>query len=110
MTPEIIHEDSVVTAFKVNDHLYGVHPKNLEVGTYQGIVKFQKGDPAIEENGLTLEALLAICISRLDSCNQGNFKCLHNDLAIEHMKAAKVALEERQSDRKNRFVLATDKV
>lgn len=74
-------------------------------GYYQGI-KFQDGNPkTVGINGLTIEALLAISIDRLDKLQCGPFACDENREAIEHLGKACLALSRRQESRESRGVL-----
>lgn len=76
-----------------------------EIGTH---IDFQNGP--IKEfgvNGLTHEALLAILIDRMHSFQTGPFSCDANQRALEHMKAALDALQERTRARIARGVEGT---
>lgn len=56
---------------------------------------FQQGNPAEGFNGVTLEALLAICEHRLKGCQEGPYKCAENDLALTGIGVAIDALHAR---------------
>lgn len=78
-------------------------PGARELGT-QFRFKFQQGDPAQQVNGVTDEALLAIVIDRLEMFEAGEFHCLHNEVALGHLRQALWALQARTLDRKKRGV------
>lgn len=107
MKLEVIHRDNVCEVLKVNNNHYDARgvTSRLFMDTE---VKLQNGSPTVNgENGLTMEALIAITIDALTGRNQGNFKCIHNDLALEHLTAAKAALDQRVKDRQERGVFDT---
>jgi hypothetical protein len=62
--------------------------------------------PAIP-NGVTIEALLAICIDRLNGFQRGKFACRENAVAITHMETALLFLQKRTRDRVARGVEGT---
>lgn len=102
------HKDDVCDVIKTGNGIY--RAVNWEGDFLEDVVvKFQNGSPVVGQNGLTLEAVIAITIDRLEQYNQGDFKCNHNDLALEHLKAAKLALELRITERKERGVYDTQK-
>jgi hypothetical protein len=55
-------------------------------------------------NGITQEALIAICMDRLRSFQSGDFACESNVLALEHLKLALRYLQQRTRDRLARGV------
>lgn len=64
------------------------------------MIKFQKGP--IQENGLngmTQEVLLAIVADRLEGFQSGDFACDLNQTALEHVREAMAALQQRTRDR-----------
>jgi hypothetical protein len=73
-----------------------------------GFVLFQNG-PIGEKgvNGVTQEALLAIVADRLQCFQDGPFACEENQLALEHVRAAQVALLSRTRGRMARGVEGT---
>lgn len=73
------------------------------------MIKFQEGSPVNNENGFTLEGVIAAAIDRLEGFNQNQFKSEFNDRAIEHLRGALKELEDRIEDRKVRKVYDTDK-
>ena len=68
-------------------------------------LQFQNG-PAVEQgvNGLTQEALIAICIDRLRCFQSGPFSCRENALALTHLQDAMHWLQHRTRDRMSRGV------
>lgn len=60
-------------------------------------------------NGLTNEAVIAIVIDRLKCQNQGDFKSLYNDKAIECLVAGLGALKAGAEDNKSKPLLNLDK-
>lgn len=72
------------------------------------VILFQNG--ALREgesasfNGITHEALLAIVIDRLESFQEGPFKCDENAVALDYAQAALDALHRRTAEREARNV------
>ena len=68
-------------------------------------INFQNG-PVKEAgaNGCFQEDLIAICVDRLRSFQQGDFKCRENALAITHLEEALNWLNSRTLDRQRRGV------
>jgi len=68
-------------------------------------INFQNG-PVQEAgaNGCFQEDLIAICVDRLRSFQQGDFKCRENALAITHLEEALNWLNSRTLNRKQRGV------
>lgn len=58
-------------------------------------------------NGVTDEALLAICIDRLRAFQTGPFHCNENAIAMLHLENALLCLAERAKDRIQRGVYDT---
>lgn len=75
------------------------------------ILCFQNG-PVSEAgaNGLTHEALLAVLIDRLEGFQSGEYACVQNQLALDHIKTALYALNERTRERQSRGVEGTHEV
>ena len=72
---------------------------------YEVVLQFQNG--GLKEtgaNGITDQALLAICLDRLRSFNQGKFSSRENSLAITHIEDALLRMERRSNDRARRGV------
>jgi hypothetical protein len=68
-------------------------------------ILFQNG--SIKEcgvNGLTNEALLAILIDRMEGFQSGKFACHDNQMALDHLQAARLWLAKRTLDRAARGV------
>lgn len=107
MKTNIIHRDNVCEVLRVSRTHYDARGVNSKL-FMDTEVKLQNGSPTVNgENGLTVEALIAIAIDALTERNQGNFKCPQNDLALEHLEQAKSALDDRVRDRKERGVFDT---
>lgn len=83
----------------------GVEPKSRVT------VLFQNG-PIGEAgvNGITQEALLAICIDRLECFQNGPYACVENAGALEHLKLAQATLHSRTKTRMARGVEGTHTV
>ncbi|MGL4614383.1 MAG: hypothetical protein ACRCVV_10895 [Shewanella sp.] len=73
------------------------------------MLKMHDSSENTKENGFTLEAVIACTIDRLEHFNTGQFKCDHNDRALEHLRGALKELNDRVEDRKARDVYNTDK-
>lgn len=84
-------------------HLYSI---DLENGLRETqTVSFQNGTvPDNGVNGITIEALLALCIDRLECFQSGAFANSSNQEALNHLNQAMDALKERTLDRINRNV------
>lgn len=72
-------------------------------------IPFQFGGvPDHGVNGVTVEALIAICIDRLTRFQAGPFKCQENHDANKHLWAALHSLHERTRNRYRRGVEGKD--
>lgn len=58
-------------------------------------------------NGITQEVLIAICIDRLESFQNGNYACKENELALQKLQEAQMWLQKRTRDRMARGVEGT---
>lgn len=68
-------------------------------------IDFQNGPvQEVGANGCFQEDLIAICVDRLRSFQQGDFKCRENALAITHLEEALNWLNSRTLNRKQRGV------
>lgn len=68
-------------------------------------IGFQDGGIAeVGVNGVTQEALLAVCIDRLRSFQKGPYSCRENALALTKMEEALHWLQQRTLDRMRRGV------
>lgn len=92
------------TATNPSDPFVAKHGAPAEYST----VLFQNG-PIAEAgvNGVTQEALLAICIDRLRSFQAGPYACRENALALTKMEEARMWLLERTRRRMARGVEGT---
>lgn len=69
------------------------------------VVLFQNGVlPDVGVNGITIEALLAVCAHRLQGFQNGPFACASNQTALDCIRAALFALHSRTRDRLARQV------
>ena len=68
-------------------------------------ISFQNGT-VLENgtNGITMEALLAICAHRLEGFQSGNFPSVSNQVALDYINAAIASLQSRTMERINRGV------
>ena len=71
-------------------------------------IKFQEG-PIKENgiNGLSLEALIAVLIDRLEGFQTGTYKCHDNQMALDHLQGARLWTHKRALDRVARQVEGT---
>lgn len=68
-------------------------------------IKFQSGPiPENGTNGVTNEALLAVVRDRLEGFQTGEFACLENQIALDHVIAAMAILKYRTIERNKRGV------
>lgn len=96
------------------NHLYLVAPVDFvnnpgvtpELTSREGYpIIFQNGTfPEVGCNGVTIEALLAISIDRLEGFQRGAYPCPQNAIAIEHLQQALAALHDRTKQRIERGV------
>jgi hypothetical protein len=70
-------------------------------------ITFQTGNPAEGRNGVTIEALLAVCIDRLRDFQCGPFHCWENANALTSLLAAQETLKSRTRMRQARGVAGT---
>lgn len=75
------------------------------------LILFQNG-PIHESgvNGITQEALIAVCIDRLEAFQAGPFACIDNAVALVHLRAAQEMLLYRTRSRMARGVEGTHQV
>ncbi len=74
-------------------------------------ILFQNGPiNEVGVNGVTQEALIAVCIDRLECFQAGPYACDANQQALDHLKAAQEALLERTRARMARGVEGTHTV
>lgn len=74
-------------------------------------ISFQKGPiPEAGINGVTQEALIAICIDRLRGFQEGEYRCRENALALAKLEESLMWLHSRTRSRMARGVEGTDKV
>ncbi len=89
-------------------HHYRVSVTGNPNFTSETDVYFQNG-PIAEAgvNGLTQEALIAICVDRLQSFQKGPYACRENALALTHLEDAQHWLQHRTRARLSRGVEGT---
>jgi len=75
----------------------------IPTGALQEVSFYEKLEDGSEENGTTIEEMLAVSISRLQDLNS-RFGCRENSVAITKMQEALMWLEERTKDRIKRGV------
>lgn len=90
-----------MNGFDHKDHPSG-HHTDLRLGQ---VILFQHG-PLVcgSANGTTIEALIAICIDRLNGFQSGEYPCTYNDQALVHFNAGLQCLHDRTRDRIERGV------
>lgn len=90
------------------NHIYDVLIKDCNEEIYPSLlqrVEFQNGP--IKEHGVTgvqNEDILTIVVDRLEGFQSGDFACVENAQALQHVKSAVEILNKRTADRKNRGV------
>lgn len=88
-------------------HLYHVYEVDADIATAEPLTVIKHQEGAILENGVngsTNEAHLAIVAHRLNCFQAGPFPSDFNKAALSGVDFAKVVLEMRTQDRKNRGV------
>lgn len=85
--------------------LYGTGYNGFEV-----FLKFQNGNPNEEVNGISNEMLLAILIDRMEGFQSGKFACDNNQVALECLKTALVALNGRTAARVSKGIEGTQEI
>lgn len=72
-------------------------------------IPFMKMSKDHRHDGITNEDLIEILIDRIEFLNEGKLRCTENSRAIEYLKGALGALEQRTADRIARGVEGTNK-
>ncbi len=95
------------------NHVYHVNwmPLNLEDNRAPNAVtiNFQNGPIAeFGINGVTQEALMAICIDRLRSFQKGPYSCRENAVALTKLEESLMWLQRRTIERMRRGVEGTN--
>jgi len=84
-----------------HEYVVGISPeKDLEEWPVACRISFQKG--AVAEagpNGISCEALIAVCIDRLEGFQSGDYPCEENAKALDHLQRALRTLQKRTIDR-----------
>lgn len=99
------------------DHTYIVHDELQYNAPHNYLIKDAKNDDLLcgihfqtgpvneaELNGVFLPDLIAICIDVIEHFQNSDFKCKENNVALDGLKAAIVALRARTNNRKQRGV------
>lgn len=110
MTHEVEGEDldiRITASLSNKAHSYKIITPTVN-GEMITSIEFQKG-PIKEAgpNGITMEALIAICQDRLTFFQSGAWKCEENATALEGLDKAMTALQSRTKDRLARNVEGT---
>ncbi len=80
------------------------NPIKFQIGPYRRIDQNTNTFIGLDINGISIEALLAICEHYLAGFQNGDFKCKENDKAIKGIDQALKALHSRTKDRVKRGV------
>lgn len=91
----------------VNRYLITQDPRELALGTSAVLcdIRFQNGPiPQNGINGVTIEALIAVCADRLAGFQEGPFPCQENADALVHLHCALESLHNRTRARMARGV------
>ncbi len=97
---------------RVHGPLYDIEgPCTGVTYSYRLYIEFQDGTlPEVGVNGVTIEALLAVCVDRLEGFQAGDFANGYNEIAIGYIYDAIAILNKRTTDRKSRGVEGQHKV
>jgi hypothetical protein len=101
--------NSQLTIYAHGEPSIGGAQPNYEIhGGGVRVISFQNGTvPEVGINGVTVEALIAICVDQLKSFQSGPFSCRENAVAITKLEEAQMWLEKRMRDRVARGVEGT---
>lgn len=96
--------------YEISGFDYSTNPAEKDDFTTEPLVVLFQNGPIAEAgvNGVTQEALLAICIDRLRSFQAGPYACRENALALTKMEEARMWLLERTRRRMARGVEGTN--
>lgn len=92
-----------------NRYLVTVDPRTLPLGHSAVLadIRFQDGPPAVSGvNGVTIEALLAVCADRLAQHQTGAYPCVENEHALQSIRFAIEELHIRTRAHAARGVVA----
>jgi hypothetical protein len=98
------------------EHTHHLDENGNPAGGYTNGVGFtiiwQNGPLAVdgvrrEPNGAFVEHVLCAVIGRIEFYQESKFHCIHNAVALGHLKAAAEVLAERTRDRESRGVEGT---
>lgn len=94
-----------ITGFDTDTNPSSEDPKGFKSSFSRTPIIFQNG-PVKESgfNGITIEALLAICEHRLECFQAGPFASDYNQVALDSIKVALDSLHQRTRDRMERQV------
>lgn len=87
------------------NHEYEIGYETQKMGDVLCKLSFQSGGIAeVGVNGVTQEALLAVCIDRLRSFQKGPYSCRENAIALTKLEEGLHWLQQRTLDRMRRGV------
>jgi len=89
------------------NHVYAMYLLGPDgsVSKHSATLCFQNGPISeVGMNGITIEALLAVCKDRLDGFQSGPFACDSNQVALDAINNALDALHSRTRERRERGV------
>lgn len=102
---EVLDEPGPGNACHVYQLSYAENPHDFTT------ISFQKGPVAeVGVNGVSIEALLAICEDRLAGFQSGPFACTPNAVALDHVRRAMSELRSRTETRIARGVEGTNQL
>lgn len=97
-----------ITGFDTENNPSSTPPDGYKSSFSRQIVIFQNGPvPESGVNGVTQEALIAICIDRLRGFQAGPYFCRENAIALTNLETALMYLQKRTRDRMFRGVEGT---
>ncbi len=105
LTVRALGTDANCHHYKI-DGPYKTWPQAIVAPIFQADLEFQNGAVAARPdgvgsgvNGITNESLLAVLIDRLENFQAGPFACEENEDALDHLRKALTALQDRTARR-----------
>lgn len=99
LVEKLIHQSAFTLVTKDNNNDYFIYKNHRDLSPDNVIQDFPPLCGVYFKNsrfdGVIMEDLLAICIDRLKSFQEGPFACDENQNAINHLEQAKAALDAR---------------